>query len=351
MDYKITNTVDNRKLYNQIVRKRFFIISTILFFLFLLLLLNISVGSSSISIDEILKVLFTGQGQGHHVMIIRDIRLPMALMALVVGASLGIGGCEIQTILRNPIASPFTLGISSAASFGAAMGLILNNNIFHVPDTLAVTVNSFAFALLVAIAIYIFSLQKQVGKTAIVLFGVALNFLFSALTMILQYIANEDELQSLIFWNFGSLLKTTWTKFFIVFIVLSISVFILYKNAWKLTAMTLDDTKARSIGVNITRVRRIAILITSLLSAVAVSFVGTIGFVGLIAPHIARQLVGEDQRFFMPLSALIGAFVLSLAFLISKLVIRGVILPIGLVTSVIGIPFFMTIIFSKMRSM
>ncbi len=284
-------------------------------------------------------------------MIIRDIRLPMALMAVVVGASLGIGGCEIQTILRNPIASPYTLGISSAASFGAAMGLILNANLFNVSETLAVTVNAFAFSLLVAAAIYIFSRQRQIGKTAIILFGVALNFLFNSLTMILQYIAEEDKLQSLIFWTFGSLLKTTWGKFYIVLSVFAACFIILYKNAWKLTAMTLDDTKARSIGVDTGKVRRSVIFITSLLSAVAVCFVGTIGFVGLIAPHIARQLAGEDQRFFMPLSSLMGAFIMSLAFVISKIVIRGVILPIGLVTSVIGIPFFIMIIFSKMRSL
>jgi iron complex transport system permease protein len=341
----------NRKLYNNLIKKRIILIAVILIGLVFLLIMNISIGSSSITIREILRVLFTGEGAGHNPMIIMDIRLPMALMAVVVGAALGIGGCEIQTILRNPIASPFTLGISAAASFGAAMGLILNASLFHVPDTLAVTVNAFAFSLLVAVAIYTFSRQKHIGKTAIILFGIALNFLFNALTMILQYIADEDELQSLIFWTFGSLLKTTWSKFFIVFIVLAVCFLIMFKDAWKLTAMTLDDTKAKSLGVDVAKVRRKVIFVTSLLSAVAVCFVGTIGFVGLIAPHIARQLVGEDQRFFMPLSALTGAFIMSFAFVISKIIIKGVILPIGLVTVVIGIPFFITIIFSKMRSM
>jgi len=332
------------------IGKRVLIISILFAGLIILFLFNISVGSSSISIKQILRALFLNTGEGNNVMIIKDIRLPMALMTIAVGAALGIGGCEIQTILRNPIASPYTLGISSAASFGAAMGLILNNSILNLPEALAVTGNAFFFTLIVSTAIYIFSLQRQIGKTAIILFGVALNFLFSSLTMILQYIADEGQLQALIFWNFGSLLKTTWTKFFIVFTVLIICMIILYKNAWKLTAMTLDDTKAKSIGVDTSKVRRFVILITSLISAVAVSFVGTIGFVGLVAPHIARLTVGEDQRFFMPLSALLGGFILSLAFLLSKLIIPGVILPIGLVTSVIGIPFFMSVIFSKMRS-
>jgi len=341
----------NRKLYNAMIYKRILIIIGLVIGVTLLMIFNISVGSSEIRLKEVLQALITGVASGNNAMIIKEIRLPMALMAIVVGAALGVGGCEIQTILRNPIASPYTLGISAAASFGAAMGLIINANFLNVSETLVVSVNAFVCSLIVAMAIYTFSRQRQISKTAIILFGVALNFLFSSLTMVLQYIADEDELQSLIFWTFGSLLKTTWTKFFIVLAVLVICFIILFKNTWKLTAMTLDDTKARSIGVDTGKVRRTVIFITSLLSAVAICFVGTIGFIGLIAPHIARQLVGEDQRFFLPLSALIGAFVMSLAFLLSKLVIPGVILPIGLVTSIIGVPFFMMIIFSKMRSM
>lgn len=339
------------QIYRKMIRKRM----RILFFLFLILLflilLNVSVGSSHITILEILEIIFRNEGRGNHVMIVKQVRMPMALMAVVVGASLGIGGCEIQSILKNPIASPYTLGITSAASFGAAMGLLLNSNVFFLPDTLAVTGNAFFFTVLVSLGIYVFSFQKRISKTAIILFGIALNFLFSSLTMILQYIAEEDKLQSLIFWTFGSLLKTTWNKFYFVFWVLLFTSIVLYRNAWKLTAMTLDDNKARSIGVPVERLRRRTILIVSLLSAVSVSFVGTIGFVGLVAPHISRQFVGEDQRFFMPLSALLGAVILSCSFLLSKLIIPGVILPIGLVTSVIGIPFFIAIIFGKMRSL
>lgn len=339
------------QIYRKMIRKRM----RILFFLFLILLflilLNVSVGSSHITILEILEIIFRNEGRGNHVMIVKQVRMPMALMAVVVGASLGIGGCEIQSILRNPIASPYTLGITSAASFGAAMGLLLNSNVFFLPDTLAVTGNAFFFTVLVSLGIYVFSFQKRINKTAIILFGIALNFLFSSLTMILQYIAEEDKLQSLIFWTFGSLLKTTWNKFYFVFWVLLFTSIVLYRNAWKLTAMTLDDNKARSIGVPVQQLRRRTILIVSLLSAVSVSFVGTIGFVGLVAPHISRQFVGEDQRFFMPLSALLGTVILSCSFLLSKLIIPGVILPIGLVTSVIGIPFFIAIIFGKMRSL
>lgn len=334
--------------YTLLIKRRTTLILFLLAFTFCLFILNISIGSSPISLGEIFRVILTGKGQGHNVMIIRNIRLPMSLMALAVGACLGIGGCEIQTILRNPIASPYTLGITNAATFGAALGLIMNTNILKVSESIMITANAFFFALLASVTIYAFSSRPGAGKNTIVLFGIALNFLFSALTMILQYISDDEDLKSLVFWNMGSLLKTNWTKFLIVFAALIFCFIILYKNAWKLTAMTLDDTKARSLGVDTKKMRQLVIILTSLVTAFAVSFVGSVGFVGIIAPHVARRLVGEDQRFFLPLSALIGAIVLSLSFVISKLIIPGVVLPIGLVTAIIGIPVFLVIIFQKM---
>lgn len=341
----------DRTLYNSMIRRRAALTAALLLTALMLFLVNISIGSSSISLREILSILATGQGQGHTPMIVRQIRLPMSLMALAVGACLGIGGCEIQTILRNPIASPYTLGITNAATFGAALGLILNTNVLNVSEPLMVTANAFVFALFASACIYAFSCRPGAGKNAIILFGIALNFLFGALTMVLQYISDDEDLKSLVFWNMGSLLKTTWTKFLIVAAALALCLVILSKNAWKLTAMTLDDTKARSLGVNTQRLRRMVIILTSLLTAFAVCFVGSVGFVGIIAPHIARQLVGEEQRFFLPMSALVGAVVVSLAFVVSKLVIPGVVLPIGLVTAIIGIPVFLAIIFGRMRRM
>lgn len=312
---------------------------------------NIAIGSSGISLKDIFLVLLGGPGEGNSRMIILDIRLPMALTAASVGAALGLGGCEIQTILRNPIASPYTLGISSAASFGAAVGLILNVRSPFFPGQITVTASSFFFTLLSAAVLYSFSTQRYIGRNAIILFGVALNFLFNSLTMLLQYIADENELQSLVFWTFGSLLKATWPKLTVIAVVLAASFVILYRRAWRLTAMTLEDAKARSLGVPVERLRRLVLVLVSLLTAAAVCFVGTIGFIGLIAPHIARLAVGEDQRYFMPCASLLGAFILSLAFLVSKLVIPGVILPVGLVTAFIGIPFFLTMIVGKRRSL
>lgn len=347
----VTTVQENRELYYRMIKKRGALVASLTIMVILLILFNVSLGSSSISLQEIITIIFTGEGEGHNPMIVNRIRLPMALMAVAVGACLGIGGCEIQTILRNPIASPFTLGITNAASFGAALGLILDTNVLKLSEPLMVTGNAFAFALLASICVFAFSRRPSAGKHSIILFGIALNFLFTALTMVLQYVADDEDLASLVFWNMGSLLKTTWPKFLLVFVVLIFCFVILYKNAWKLTAMTLEDTKARSLGVDTHKVRRMVILLTSLLTAFAVCFVGAIGFVGIIAPHIARRFVGEDQRFLLPLSALVGAVIVSLAFVVSKVAIPGVVLPIGLVTAIIGIPVFMIIIFGNMRTM
>ncbi|NLJ55707.1 MAG: iron ABC transporter permease [Firmicutes bacterium] len=335
----------------MMLKRRTALIAVLLGLAALLLVLNIALGSSPISLGEVFRVLLTGTGRGNNLLIIRDIRLPMSLMALAVGAALGMGGCEIQTILRNPIASPFTLGITNAATFGAALGLILNTNVLKVSESVMVTANAFVFALLASVCIYAFSTRAGAGKGSIVLFGIALNFFFTALTMILQYVSDSEDLKSLVFWNMGSLLKTNWTKLFIVLGALLFCFIIFYKNAWKLTAMTLDDTKAKSLGVDVQKIRRMVIILTSLVTAFAVSFVGSIGFVGIIAPHIARQLVGEDQRYFLTLSALIGAVVVALSFTISKIIIPGVVLPIGLVTAIVGIPVFLSIIFREMEAM
>lgn len=301
---------------------------------------NMGVGTTSISLGEVAKGLFGSLEDEGKVLIIRSLRLPMALMALGVGFGLGLGGSTIQTLLRNPIASPQTLGITSAASFGAALGLLSFHHQDMVQGNLLVTLSAFLWTMAAAGLLFRLSRIPRIGKQGIILFGVAINFFFQSLTMFLQYIADEDELANLVFWTFGSMLKANLWKVGIVFSIF-VPVFVyLYRRSWELTAMTLDDNQAKRLGVDVEKLRRIGILLISLLVAVSVCFVGTVAFVGLIAPHMARFMVGEDQRYFLPLSTLLGGVITSMAFLMSKWILPGVVLPIGLITSVIGIPFF-----------
>lgn len=333
--------------YESFANRRLFILFLLVLAVLILVLINISTGSSDIQFSSTLAALFFESGDDNTRLIIQHIRLPMALMAIVVGAALAISGCEIQTILHNPIASPYTLGVSSAAAFGAAVGMVLDISFLPIPQTVIVTVCAFIFTLLTVFILYLISSSNKGGKNRIILLGVALNFLFHAMIMFMQYIADEQELKSLTFWTFGSLLKASWDKVAIVSLVLVFCYVALSRNAWQLTAITLDEHKAQSLGVNTKKVRRQTLLITSLLSAFAVCFVGTIGFIGLISPHIAREIVGEDQRFFLPASALVGALILSVSLVISKLVVPGVILPVGLITSLIGVPFFIAAVMKR----
>ncbi|HIE0799976.1 TPA: FecCD family ABC transporter permease [Proteus mirabilis] len=309
------------------------------------LILDFTLGPSGLSLTELWNTLISPEtaDAGTRV-IVWDIRLPYSLMAVVVGMSLGLAGAEMQTILNNPLASPFTLGVSSAAAFGAALAIVLGIGIPGVPAQWFISVNAFIFALLATLLLDFISRWMRVSTSGIILFGIALVFTFNAAVSIMQFIANEDTLQGLVFWTMGSLNRTSWDKLYILLVVLVIIFPLSLMNAWKLTALRLGEDRAMSFGINVRRLRLTTLLRISIISALAVAFVGPIGFIGLVAPHIARMTFGEDHRFYLPASALIGALVLSIASLVSKNLLSGVIIPVGIVTSLVGIPFFVSII-------
>ncbi|HGM9686848.1 FecCD family ABC transporter permease [Proteus mirabilis] len=309
------------------------------------LILDFTLGPSGLSLTELWNTLISPEtaDAGTRV-IVWDIRLPYSLMAVVVGMSLGLTGAEMQTILNNPLASPFTLGVSSAAAFGAALAIVLGIGIPGVPAQWFISVNAFIFALLATLLLDFISRWMRVSTSGIILFGIALVFTFNAAVSIMQFIANEDTLQGLVFWTMGSLNRASWDKLYILLVVLVIIFPLSLMNAWKLTALRLGEDRAMSFGINVRRLRLTTLLRISIISALAVAFVGPIGFIGLVAPHIARMTFGEDHRFYLPASALIGALVLSIASLVSKNLLSGVIIPVGIVTSLVGIPFFVSII-------
>ncbi|EPL6464257.1 TPA: FecCD family ABC transporter permease [Proteus mirabilis] len=309
------------------------------------LILDFTLGPSGLSLTELWNTLISPEtaDAGTRV-IVWDIRLPYSLMAVVVGMSLGLAGAEMQTILNNPLASPFTLGVSSAAAFGAALAIVLGIGIPGVPAQWFISVNAFIFALLATLLLDFISRWMRVSTSGIILFGIALVFTFNAAVSIMQFIANEDTLQGLVFWTMGSLNRASWDKLYILLVVLVIIFPLSLMNAWKLTALRLGEDRAMSFGINVRRLRLTTLLRISIISALAVAFVGPIGFIGLVAPHIARMTFGEDHRFYLPASALIGALVLSIASLASKNLLSGVIIPVGIVTSLVGIPFFVSII-------
>ncbi|MEX9625833.1 FecCD family ABC transporter permease [Proteus mirabilis] len=325
--------------------RRFFYLMILGGVLCSVLILDFTLGPSGLSLTELWNTLISPEtaDAGTRV-IVWDIRLPYSLMAVVVGMSLGLAGAEMQTILNNPLASPFTLGVSSAAAFGAALAIVLGIGIPGVPAQWFISVNAFIFALLATLLLDFISRWMRVSTSGIILFGIALVFTFNAAVSIMQFIANEDTLQGLVFWTMGSLNRASWDKLYILLVVLVIIFPLSLMNAWKLTALRLGEDRAMSFGINVRRLRLTTLLRISIISALAVAFVGPIGFIGLVAPHIARMTFGEDHRFYLPASALIGALVLSIASLVSKNLLSGVIIPVGIVTSLVGIPFFVSII-------
>lgn len=311
---------------------------------------DILIGPAFLGIGEVIEAFVRpSQADPTVVVIVQAIRLPMTLMALLVGMALGLAGAQMQTILGNPLASPYTLGVSAAAGFGAAAAILTGFTLPFLP-ALTVPVAAFVMAASAAALVYGFASIRGMSPEVMVLAGIATLFLFQSLQSMVQYLASPEVLQEIVFWLFGSLLKANWTNVPITAAILGVCVLLMIPDVWRLTALRLGDERALAIGVDVRRLRIKVFAVVALLTAGAVAFVGTIGFVGLVAPHLARMLVGEDQRFLLPMSAVMGAFVMTTASIVSKLLSPGTVVPIGIVTAVIGVPFlFLLILHSRRR--
>jgi iron complex transport system permease protein len=319
--------------------------------LFILASINIFIGPALLSPSVVLNTIFLPDAASdyHHV-IVWSFRFPEVLLAVLVGAILGVAGAQMQTILNNPLASPYTLGLSSAASFGASLAIVFGSIIIPVSTFYTAPIFAFFFSMFSGILLYLLAKIRYGSSETIVLAGIAVMFTFSSLVALIQFFATAEATQSIVFWMFGSLQRGNWISVTCIFFVFLGSFPFLYKNIWKLTTLRMGDEIATSLGVNVSSLRFHVIVFVSTLTAIAVSFVGTIGFIGLVAPHIARMTVGEDQRFFAPFSMILGGLILTIASILSKIIIPGISFPIGIITSLIGIPFFLWIILSNRRS-
>jgi iron complex transport system permease protein len=340
--------VDNgRAAYRRLARRKLTLLGVLAVLLLASLVADLALGPARYGYGEVVRALLGLDVPLAVQVVVWEIRLPVALMAVVVGAALAVSGAQMQTVLNNPLASPFTLGISAAAGFGAALGFVLGVSLLPSGwSAWTIPANAFVCAMGCALLIHVLSQRRGMTTETIVLLGIALVFTFNAALAALEFIASEQALAAVVFWTMGSLGRTTWTKLAIAALIL-VAVWPLFaRQAWALTALRLGEHKAASFGIQVGRLRLQTILLVSALASVCVAFVGTIGFIGLVGPHIARMMVGEDQRFFLPASALAGALVLSAASVLSKSIIPGLILPIGVVTALVGVPFFFSLILS-----
>jgi iron complex transport system permease protein len=277
--------------------------------------------------------------------IILGLRLPRVVMALLVGAGLAVGGAVCQAVLGNPLASPFTLGVSSGAGFGAVLGIVL----FHSSHPDAVAASALVFAAISTLLILGINNIRGAGSETLILGGVAVMFLFSSLTSFVQYTGTLQEVGDIVFWFFGSLSKAGWRHIAVSAVMIALPMPYLYLKAWDYNAFLAGDEAALALGVHVGRLRTASICLSALLTAGAICFVGVIGFIGLVAPHIARMLVGSDHRYLLPASALSGAALVALADLISRILWPPQIIPIGIMTSFLGVPFFFFLLVRRTR--
>ncbi|MCP1243193.1 iron chelate uptake ABC transporter family permease subunit [Acetobacter lambici] len=334
--------------YRTAMHHRSLVLGGLVGVLVLSVLVDCAVGPAALSPTTLLRAMFAPAGVDEQTsLIVWQIRLPYALMAACVGAALGLAGAEMQTILANPLASPFTLGLSAAGAFGASLAIVLGWHINPVPDMWLTAGSAFVCSALSVWILDTLVRLRQGGTGTVILCGVALVFSFQALVALMQFVANEDALQNLVFWTLGSLTRATWSTLGLLGGALACIFPFSLRAAWPLTTLRMGEDRAASLGVDVPRLRRASLLRISLLCALAVAFVGVIGFIGLVAPHIARRLVGEDHRFYLPASMLSGAFILSLAALVARVLVPGVVVPTGIVTALVGIPFFLVIVLRR----
>ncbi|WP_417782357.1 FecCD family ABC transporter permease [Terasakiella pusilla] len=315
-----------------------------------IVMLNVSIGPAKLSFGQIVTGVFNSASlTDNENLILWQLRLPYALMAVCVGACLGLAGAEMQTVLNNPLASPTTLGVMHAATFGASLAIVFKFIPFGLPENYVVPFCAFTGAIGAVLFIQYFS--KRFGATVdtVILVGIAMFFALEAMISLIQFVADSDSLQQMVFWTMGSLARATWEKVGIVFLVFAICLPFSIRQVWKMTALRGGEEYAKSFGVSVERLRLIVLFRVSVMTAVAVAFTGVIGFVGLVGPHISRLAFGEDHRFYLPGAALAGAFILAGASILSKTIVPGILIPDGIVTALIGIPLFLGLLINQKR--
>lgn len=287
---------------------------------------DLFVGASELGLSDILALSDLQRT------ILFNIRLPEMTTSLIVGMILGLSGAIMQTILDNPLASPFTLGVSSAAGFGAALFLLLGFSITIIPFA------ALSFALISIAFVYFFSKKSFAQTSSMILAGIAVKFFFDSLTSLSQYLSTDETLSSIVFWLFGSVSNTKWDQIILLGLVLILAFILVFKDSHRLTALRFGEERAKALGVDVKTLKIKSFIIVSVLSALSVSFAGVIGFIGIIAPHLARKTFGEDQRYYLGGAAILGGILLTISSLLSKALRPGSILPIGIISSLLGLP-------------
>jgi iron complex transport system permease protein len=361
-------TEDEMSQYTKHVAKKTVFLLVLLLAIIIIALFATIIGTYPLEPWDVINAVFNYHGTTEDI-IIWNLRLPRIVAAILVGAALGVSGTIMQCVLRNPLGSPFTLGISNAAAFGAAIGIIVlgggtilgqSVTTTYIDNPYLVTGCAFAFAMLATVILIVLVKVTKVSPEAMVLTGVAISSIFSAGLAALQYFSNDSALSTIVYWQFGDLGKINWDQNIILLVVVIVICIFFFWRRWDYNALDTGDEVAKGLGVNTDRIRIVSMAMASLVTAVAVSFVGIIGFVGLLAPHVVRRFIGSDHRFLIPGSMLLGSLVLLVSDTVGRnmgdllnwtfgLGVPSFVIPVGIITSFIGGPLFIWILIRGYR--
>lgn len=319
-----------------------------------LLLLTLASGAVPLSLLQLFQGI-TATDADTADLVLWQIRIPRITGAVLGGINLAMAGVALQAVLKNPLASPTTLGISQGAAFGAALAIMITgindpgfySRHLNLGSGTVVSLSAFAFSLATTAVIMLMARIHAAGRETIILAGVALSSLFMAGLTTLQYFADETQLAAIVHWTFGDLSRGTWQQLALLAVVTAATSLYYFYNRFNYNTLLAGDDVSRSLGVNVEQLRLITLLTASLATAVTVSIFGILGFVGLVAPHIGRRMVGPDNRLLLPLSALLGVLLLLVADLLGRQLFASVILPAGIITSFFGAPVFLLLLFKR----
>lgn len=322
----------------------------------ILLFIGIFVGSSNMGFVESFKALFKMSTNANN-NIVWNIRMPRVLAALIAGGGLSVSGLIMQTSLKNDMASPATLGVSNAAVFGANLSIIVlsggflstGNNLNNLTkgfNPFATSLMAFIFSIISIFVVLGLCKFRKFSPSTIALAGIAIGYIWNAATTILQFYATDVGLSAAVIWNFGDLGRATYETDLIMFIVVLIGLIFFMLMSWRYNTLLSGEDSAKAMGINVELLRFVSLLIASVITAVCVSMLGIIGFVGLICPQVIKRIIGSDHRFYIPTTFFSGSVLLLFADILSRTIGNGSALPVGAITSLLGAPFFLVLIFS-----
>ncbi len=344
MEESDVSAIHSKKLYRWAI-----ILTASALLLLLAIIISTCIGSTSISLEKIVGIIFLGEGSAAERAIVLKVRLPRVMLGALIGASLALAGAAMQGLFRNPMASPYVLGLSSGGAFGASLAIVLG--ISFAAGGFAIPAMAFVFSFVTLMVVY--SISKIRGKIPVetlLLSGIAVGAFFSAMVSLMKFLAGE-RLSSIVFWMMGGLWAADWSRVLVIFPFVLLGSTIIFFYGRELNTMMIGEEHAVNLGVNVSRVTKMILVGSSLVTAAAVAVSGIIGFVGLIVPHMLRILVGPDHRILLPTSILLGAAFMIAMDTLARTAMGAEEIPVGIITALLGAPFFLYLLRSRKRLM